>query len=126
MKLHKPLFSIILIFLQLIISLRSYYYFVKWGKENPELDQIICRTFLQDSLFIFVLIIGLYEILTKPSLFKTVLRIFLACIILGTYFANYIPIDDFYSGVYNTAQFSAVLAIILIIIKVLKYRYRTK
>lgn len=98
----------------------SYYDFVAWGKENPELDALICRTFHADSLFIFVTLIAFYEMLTKPGIFKTFLRIFLICIILGTQFGGFIPIDDFYSGVYNTAWFSAVVAFFLILIRIIK------
>lgn len=118
MKVYKPLFSIIVIITQLILSLISYYDFVEWGKANPELNSHICRTFLEDNLFVFVLIIGFYEMLTKPSFFKTLIRIFLVCIILGTSFSEFIPIDDFYSGVYNTAWFSAVIAVLLIVIRI--------
>lgn len=120
MKLHKPLFSTIIIILQLILSLIRYYDYVAWGKANPELNALILRIFHGDSLFIFVSLIGFYEILTKPSFFKTFLRIFLVCIILGTQFGGYIPIDDFYFGVYNTAWFSAVIAFFLIMIHVFK------
>ncbi len=121
MKLHKPLFSIIVILTQLILSLKSYYDFVEWGKANPELDAVICRIFHGDSLFLFVLIIGFYEMLIKPSLFKTVIRIFLVCIVLGTQFSGLIPIEDFYYGVFNTAWFSTVVAVILILIRIGKY-----
>ncbi|MBC8753837.1 hypothetical protein H2O64_04095 [Kordia sp. YSTF-M3] len=120
MKLHKPLFSIIVILIQLILSLISYYDFIEWGKANPELNALICRIFHGDSLFIFVTLIGFYEMLTKPSLFKTFLRIFLICIVLGTQFGGLIPIADFYSGVYNTAWFSAVVAFFLILIRIIK------
>jgi hypothetical protein len=120
-KLYKPLFSIIVILTQLILSLKRYYDYVEWGKANPELDGLINRYFLGDSLFLFVLIIGLYEMLNKPSWFKTAIRIFLVCIILGTQFSELIPIDQFYFGVYNTAWFSAVVALVLILIRFGKY-----
>ncbi|WP_299902053.1 hypothetical protein [uncultured Aquimarina sp.] len=83
--------------------------------ENPELWELISYKTTYDSLFLFVLIIGIYEMTTKPSLFKTFVRVFLVCIILGTQFSGIIPIKDFYFGVYNTAWFSAVLAFILIL-----------
>lgn len=122
LKLYKPLFSIILIIAQLILSLKSYSDFVKWGIQNPELDKLIYRYFLGDSLFLFVLIIGFYEILTKPSLFKTLIRIFLVCIILGTQFSELIPIEGFYFGVYNTAWFSTGVVVFLILIRIGKHK----
>lgn len=85
---------------------------------NPELWELISYRTTYDSLFLFVLIIGIYEMTTKPSLFKTLVRAFLVCIILGTQFSGLVPIEDFYSGVYNTAWFSAVLAFMLILTRI--------
>jgi len=121
MKFYKPLFSIVIIFIQLILSIVSWFDFVAWGKANSELDGLISRIFYGDNLFLFVLIIGFYEVLTKPSWFKTAIRIFLVCIILGMQFSGFIPIDQFYFGVYNTAWFSAVVAFVLILVKFGKY-----
>lgn len=121
MKLFKPLFSIIVIIVQLILSLKDYYQFQETKIANPELFELISYRTTYDTLFIFVLIIGLYEMQTKPSWFKTAIRIFLVCIVLGTQFSGFIPIDQFYFGVYNTAWFSAVVAFVLIIIKFGKY-----
>ncbi|WP_196888260.1 hypothetical protein [Aureivirga sp. CE67] len=121
MKFYKPLFSIIIIIIQLILSIVSYYNFVDWGKNNPELDKLISRVFLGDSLFLFVLIIGFYEMQTKQNWFKVVIRIFLVCIVLGTVFSEFIPIDQFYFGVYNTACFSAIIALVLIALRFGKY-----
>lgn len=121
MKFYKPLFSIIIIIMQLILSIVSWFDFVAWGEANSELDGIISRIFHGDSLFLFVLIIGLYEMLTKPSWFKTAIRMFLLCLVLGTQFSGLIPIDQFYFEVYNTAWFSAVVAFILILVKFGKY-----
>lgn len=120
MKLHKPLFSLIVIIIQLILSIVSYLDFVAWGKANSELDGLISRIFHGDSLFLFVLVIGLYEMQTKPSWFKTATRIFLVCIVLGTQFSGLIPIEGFYYGVYNTAWFSTIIAIILFLFKMEK------
>jgi hypothetical protein len=121
MKFYKPLFSIVIISIQLILSIVSYFDFVAWGKANPELNKLISRIFLGDSLFLFVLIIGLYEMLTKPSWFKTAIRIFLICIILGTQFSGLSSINQFYFGVYNTAWFSAVVVLVLILVKFGKF-----
>jgi hypothetical protein len=123
MKLYKPFFSIIVVVIQLILSVVSYFDFVAWGKTNPELDGLINRTFLGDSLFLFVLIIGVYEMQTKPSWLKTATRIFLVFIVLGTQFSGLVPIDQFYYGVYNTAWFSAVVAIVLILVRIGKYSF---
>ncbi|WP_299223566.1 hypothetical protein [uncultured Aquimarina sp.] len=121
MKLYNPLFSIIVIIIQLILSLKDYYELQEWKKENPELDSLINVVIQYDTFFLFVLIIGIYEMLTKPSWFKILIRIFLVCIILGTEFSGLIPIEDFKSGIYNTAWFSAVVAIVLILIRIGKY-----
>ena len=107
--------------MQLALSIKSYFDFVAWGKANSELDGLINRIFHGDSLFLFVLTIGLYEMITKPSWFKTAIRIYLVCIVLGTQFSGLIPIDQFYFGVYNTAWFSALVAFILILIRIGKY-----
>jgi len=47
----------------------------------------------------------------------------LVCIVLGTQFSGFFPIDDFYFGVYNTAWFSAVVAFILILVKFGKFGF---
>lgn len=121
MTFYKPIFSIVVIFIQLILSIKDYFELQKWRQENSGLDGIISLFITYDTLFIFVLIIGVYEMIIKPSRFKTIIRIFLVCIILGTQFASLIPIDDFYFGVYNTAWFSAVVAFVLILAKFGKY-----
>tara|TARA_R110002124_G_scaffold286766_2_gene468632 strand:- start:1926 stop:2348 length:423 start_codon:yes stop_codon:yes gene_type:complete len=127
MKFYKPLFSIITILIQFILSLKHHYEHIKWAekmeKTDPELFGLICYNTTYTSLLIFVFIIGLYEMLTKPSWFKTAVRIFLVCIILGTTFSDFIPIDQFYYGVYNTAWFSAVVAIVLILVRIGKYSF---
>ena len=127
MRFHKPLFSVIVILAQLILSIKHHFEHHKWAedmkKSDPELFGLICYNTTYTSLFFFVFIIGLYEMLTKPSWFKTVVRIFLVCIILGTEFSDFIPIDQFYYGVYNTAWFSAVVAIVLILVRIGKYGF---
>ncbi|QIE58700.1 hypothetical protein G5B37_03720 [Rasiella rasia] len=122
MKFHKPLFSILIISIQLILSVISYINFIAWEKANPEFVEHINRIFHGDTLFMFVLIIGIYEMITKTGLWKKFIRVFLICIVLGTQFSESIPIDDFYYGVYNTAWFTSVLAFVLILIKFGKYR----
>jgi hypothetical protein len=87
-------------------------------ENNPELFGLINIVTTYKTLFLFVFAIGFYEMITKPSLFKTLIRILLTCIILGTSFSYLIPIEDFYSGVYNTAWFSAVIAFVLIFVKI--------
>lgn len=123
MKFYKPLFSIIVIIIQLILSIKEYYKHQEWKIANPELDSLVSHYITYDSLFLYVFIIGIYEMLTKPSWFKTAIRIFLVCIILGTEFSDFIPIDQFYYGVYNTAWFSAVIAIVLILVRIGKYSF---
>ena len=124
MKFYKPLFSIIVIIIQLILSLKHHFEHLKWvdemEKNDPELFGLICYNTTYTSLFFFVFMIALYEMLIKPSWFKTVIRILLICIIIGTEFSDFIPIDQFYFGVYNTAWFSAVVAFILALWKIVK------
>jgi len=120
-KSYKPLFSIIVLIVQLILSLKDYYQLQEWRKANPELDSLINLVIQYDTLFLFVLIIGIYEMLTKPSWVKTLIKIFLVCIVLGTEFSGLVPIEDFKSGIYNTAWFSAIVAIVLILIQIGKY-----
>ena len=123
MKLYKPLFSIIIIVIQLILSLKNYYELQEWRKANPEIDGLINLVIHYDTLFLFVLIIGVYEMLTKPSIIKYLIRIFLVCIVFGYYFSEVIPIEDFKFGVYNTAWFSAGVALALILIRIGKYSF---
>jgi len=122
MKFYKPLFSIIIILAQLGLSLISHYKHIegmeKLKRENPKLYEVIEVGYTYDTLFLFVLIIGFYAMTTKPSLFKTLLQIFLICIVLGTEFSGLVPIEDFYFGVYNTAWFSAILAFALILTRI--------
>jgi hypothetical protein len=73
------------------------------------------------TLFLIILIIGIYEVLTELSWFKNSIKIVLICIIVGIVFSDLIPINNFYSAVYNTAWFFATAAFILILIKILYY-----
>lgn len=121
MKFHKPLFSIITIIVQLVLSLKEYYKLQEWIKANPELDSIINKIIHYDTLFLSVLIIGIHEMLTKPNWFKSLIRILLVCIVLGYHFSGIIPIVGFTFGVYNTAWFLAIITTILILIRIGKY-----
>lgn len=123
MKFYKPIFSIVIILIQLALSIKEHFKLQEWKKANPELESLINLNITYDSLFLFVLIIGIYEMLTKLTWFKTVIRIFLVFIILGTEFSNFIPIDQFYYGVYNTAWFLAVVFIVLILVRIGKYSF---
>ncbi len=123
MKLYKPLFSIVIILTQLALSIKDYFKLQEWKKANTELDSLININTTYDSLFLFVFILGIYEMMSKPSWFKKAIRIFLVCIILGIEFSSFIPIDQFYYGVYNTAWFSAVVAIALILVRIGKYSF---
>jgi hypothetical protein len=117
-KIYNPLFSIIVIVVQLILSLKEYYELQEWRKANPELDALINLVIRYDTFFLFVLIIGIYEMLIKPSLFKNLIRISLVCIVLGYHFSGIIPIENFQSGVYNTALFSAIVTVVLILVRI--------
>jgi len=118
MKLHKPIFSVFIIIIQLIFSLNDYYQLQQWKKANPEIDSIINLVRHYDTLFLFVLIIGIFEILTSPGWLKNLMRIFLICIVFGYHFSGLIPIKGFKFGVYNTAWFAAVVTVILILVKI--------
>ena len=121
MKIYKPVFSIILILIQLILSLKDYYGLQEWRKANPELDGLINLVIHYDTLFLFVLSIGIYEMLTKPSLNKKLIRFFLVIIIFGYNFSGIIPIKDFKYGIYNTAWFLGCSSFLLILIQITKY-----
>jgi len=106
----------------LILSLTDHFQHLEWIKEKEKTDpgflDLISYSVTYDSLFLFVLIIGFYEMTTKPSWIKIVLRIFLVCVILGTQFSGLIPIEDFYFGVYNTAWFSTFVAVFHILVRI--------
>jgi hypothetical protein len=121
MKIYKPVFSIIIILIQLILSLKDYYGVQKWRKSNPELDGLINLVIHYDTLFLFVLSIGIYEMLTKPSLNKKLIRAFLVIIVFGYHFSGLIPIQDFKYGIYNTAWFLGCCSFLLILIQITKY-----
>jgi hypothetical protein len=121
MKIYKPVFSIIIILIQLILSLKDYYRLQEWRKANPELDGLINLVIHYDTLFLFVLSIGIFEMLTKPSLNKRLIRIFLVIIVFGYHFSGLIPIKDFKYGIYNTAWFLGFSAFVLILAKISKY-----
>jgi len=126
MKFYKPLFSIIVIILQLVLSLKDYFQLQEWKKANPELDAIINIIIHYDTLFLFVLVIGVYEMLTKPGWFKNSIRILLVSIVLGYEFSGLIPIEDFKFGVYNTAWFLTIVSVILFLFQIEKYSFGKK
>lgn len=121
MKIYKPFFSIIIILIQLILSLNDYYGLQEWRKANPELDGLINLVIHYDTLFLFVLSIGIYEMLTKPGLNKKLIRGFLVIIVFGYHFSGLIPIKDFKYGIYNTAWFLGCSSFLLILIQITKY-----
>ena len=127
MKLYKPFFSIIIILIQLFLSVSTHFNHIqameKLKTENPELYELTDLYITYDSLFLFVLVIGIYEMITKPSWFKKAIRLFLVCIILGTEFSGFLPINQLYYGVYNTAWFSAIIAFVLILVRIGKYSF---
>ena len=124
MKFHKPLFSVITILIQLVISIRSHYKHIETlselKKSNPELAELICISTTYKTLFIAVFIIGFYEMQTKSNRIKIAFRIALTGIVLGALFSEFIPIDQFYFGVYNTACFIALFAVFLTFRRVIK------
>lgn len=121
MKLNKPLFSLSIIAAQLVFSLIELYSYVQWGKDNPELDALVQRHFYGDSLFAFVLVIALCEMGTATGLFKTLMRILLTGIVFGIQLSGLVPIEDFFHGVYNTAWFSAYLALVVLAVRAVKF-----
>ena len=124
MKLYQPLFSIIIIFIQLILSLIGYYYYIQWGIENPELNELVNRMFEGGYTFLSVLFIGILEMLTKPSWFKTFIRIFLITYLLGILVSELIFISGFYSGIYVTICFSGIIAFLLILAKIIIHLFK--
>jgi len=55
----------------------------KMKDTNPELYGLINSSITYETLFLFVLIIGTYNVLTKPSWLKNSIRIVLICILVG-------------------------------------------
>lgn len=55
----------------------------KMKDTNPELYGLINISITYETLFLFVLIIGTYNVLTKPSWLKNSIRIVLICILVG-------------------------------------------
>ena len=55
----------------------------KMKDTNPELYGLINISITYETLFLFVLIIGTYNVLTKPSWLKNSIRILLICILVG-------------------------------------------
>lgn len=127
MKFHKPLFSIIIIVIQLILSLINHFkhleFLEKLKKTDPELSGLISFRITYDTLFYFVLVIGFYEMMTLPSWFKSGIRVLLTFIVLGTEFYGLIPIEDSKSVIYNTAWIASGIAVFLILIRIGKYSY---
>ena len=121
MKIYKPVFSIIIILIQLILSIKDYYGLQEWRKANPELDGLVNLVIHYDTLFLFVLSIGIYEMITKPGLNKKIIRFILVIIVFGYHFSGLIPIKDFKYGIYNTAWFLGCSSFLLILIQITKY-----
>jgi hypothetical protein len=101
--------------------MKGYYELQEWRKANPELDALVNLVIHYDTLFVFVLLIGIYEMLTKPSLNKKLIRLTLVIIVFGYHFSGLIPIEDFKYGIFNTAWFLGFLAFVLILAQVSKY-----
>jgi hypothetical protein len=117
-KFYQPLFSIIIIVIQLILSVVDYFEFQEWKKSQNEIYDLLNVVIRYDKIFLFVLTIGIYEMLTKPSMQKIIIRVLLICIVLGYNLAEFIPIDDFDSGVYNTAWFLAIISSAMIAVHI--------
>lgn len=89
-----------------------------------ELEEIIAQTekegLIVDFAFngwivlISFIIIAFYELYQKNSFIKLLIRIFLTLALIGLFLSQYIPIDNFDSGVENTIVFSAFIAMILL------------
>ncbi len=90
-----------------------------WGKNNPKLDALVNRDFNGDALFIFVVIIGLYEMTTKRGHYKKILRIIMNCIVFGTFLSKKIPIKNLYDAIFNSAWFIASIVLILMVIRII-------
>ena len=98
-----------------------------------ELEEIIAQTekegLIVDFAFngwivlISFIIIAFYELYQKNSFIKLLIRIFLTLALIGLFLSQYIPIDNFDSGVENTIVFSAFIAMILLFALGLKKIY---
>ena len=114
MKIYNPAFSIVVVAIQFLLSLLDHFKLQQWKELNPGIDSIISLIANYKTFFIFILIIGVSEILTKPSLLKNVVRALLVCLVLGYNLSFLLPIEDFKSGVYNTAWCFSIAAVLLI------------
>jgi len=121
MRLHRPLFSIVVILAQTLFSLEDYFEIRAWREANPSLDALLNMVIRYDTILLFVVLIGVCEMLTSPCALKKILRLVLVIILLGYNFSAYIPIDDFNSAVYNSAGFVAMLSYFLIVFTIGKY-----
>ena len=119
LKFYQPIFSIIIIVFQLILSVLDYFEFQEWKKSQNKIYELLNVVVRYDKIFLFVLTIGIYEMLTKPSMQKIIIRVLLICIVLGYNLAEFIPINDFESGVYNAAWFLAIISFALIAVQIM-------
>lgn len=101
--------------------------------DYKDLQQLIAQTEEEGIIVDFVfggwevlvsfIIITLFELILKNRLYKLLIRVFLTLILMGLLFSKYIPIEDFISGVENTAVFSGFIAIILFLALGIKRLY---
>jgi len=118
MKLHKPLFSIIIIFIQFIITAISYISFQSWfKKQNP--DSLISFGWSGSKLFLAVLIIALFEMTSSNNFIKNIVQTLLVFIIFIQIGPNDIR-NDFCHLMSETTLLLALIALILLLIKFLR------
>ncbi len=104
----------------MILSVIEYFEFQEWKKANPELYDLSDLNPLYGKFFLFVLTIGIYEMLIKPSLKKTLVRILLIFVVIGYNLAEFIPIEEFDFEMYYFAWFLAIVSFALIMVRITK------
>jgi len=121
MKLHQPLFSAVIILIQLIITIVSYINFQSWLKSQ---DSLICSFgWTGDELFFAVLILALFEMTSNIEWVKSIIQTLLALIIFVQIGPNDIR-NDFYELMEVTAFVSAFISILFFLSQYIRLRYK--
>ena len=121
MKIYNPILSTLLITVQFIFSWLDHTEVKKWQALNPTLDGVIQFQYLYQQFFLYVLVIGVFEIFTKPGLLKKAIRILLITVIATYQLAPFLPVDK---GAYFTAEILAFGLILVGLIVISKKAYR--
>ncbi len=115
LKIYNPLFALLLVLLQTVITVIKYYYYVSWGKQFPDLDAIISRVFDEHEFLLFIIVIGLLEVTQQKSKAKIFIRALMVLLIILNAFAYLIPVEGIIYGVHNVAAIISLICLGLLI-----------